>query len=60
MAITMLCICAIPGKIAPSPCVLLFDDGRLNITALPAEKDTWETPRILEGPDYWTQGSANP
>ena len=54
MAIATLCICAIPRKIVPSPCVLLFDEGRLNITALHAE-DTWGTPRILEGPEYWTQ-----
>lgn len=39
----------------PSPCVLLFDEGRLNITALHAEGDAWGTPRILEGPEYRTQ-----
>lgn len=56
IAITMLCTCAFPRKIVPGPCVLLFDEGRLNITALHKEGDTWATLTILKSPEYWTQG----
>lgn len=56
MAISTLCIIAIPRKIVPSSCVLLFDEGMQNISALYAEKDSWGAPGILEGPEFWTQG----
>lgn len=56
IAIAMLCTCAFPRKIVPGPCVLLFDEGRLNITTLHAEGDTWATSRIVKSPEYWTQG----
>lgn len=55
MDIATLCIRAIPKKIVPSPCVLLFHEGMSNITALHAKEDTRGTPRILEGPEYGTQ-----
>lgn len=40
MAITTLCISAIPRKIVPSSCVLLFDEGMLNMSVLHTEEDS--------------------
>lgn len=56
MAISTLCMSVIPRKIVPSSCVLPFDEGMLSISVLHEEEDSWGTPRILEAPEYWTQG----
>lgn len=31
-------------------------EGMLSISVLHEEEDSWGTPRILEAPEYWTQG----